>query len=452
LVDGGKWLCRFAVRDNAKRQATSNRFAFFRGRCTSIRLDVSRRRLDDGGEVWVLLAILMFGQTQASPLAAEPGVYVVTMGPGDASWEKFGHNMLWFHRPDRGIDVAWNWGIFDFNQKFFIPHFLEGKLWYWMGGDADAAGLIDFYLHDDRTIWMQELNLSPAQQQQLWDFCLWNSQEEHKYYKYDYYTNNCSTQVRDAIDHIIGGQISRLATTMPMDVTYRSETLRLIADALPLYVGIDFILGQPVDRPLTAWQEMFIPMRMRERLNQIQIIDDAGNQVPLVKKEILLNTSKRPPLRNYPPNWIGWFLLAGAIIGAALAWLGRLGSRWRKWGFAIVAVSWSLLAGFAGWFLVYAWTLTDHVDARNNENILQLSPLMLPLVVLIPLALAGWRKSSRAALVLAGISLVGCVLGLMMKILPTMHQVNGNIIALAIPANLGLVWALWKLSVKGKTQ
>jgi hypothetical protein len=39
-----------------------------------------------------------------------------------------------------------------------------------------------------------------------------------------------------------------------------------------------------------------------------------------------------------------------------------------------------------------------------------------------------------------------------MKILPTMHQVNGNMIALAIPANLGLVWALWTLSVKGKTE
>jgi hypothetical protein len=404
--------------------------------------------------VWALLAILLLGQTQASPLAVEPGVYVVTMGPGDASWEKFGHNMLWFHQlPQSGIDVAWNWGVFDFAQKNFILHFLQGKLWYWMDG-FDAGGSIDFYLHDDRTIWLQQLNLTQLQQQELWEFCLWNAQEQHKYYKYDYFTNNCSTQVRDAIDLAIGGQIARVATTMPTDVTYRSETSRLMAGDLPLYIAINFILGQPVDRPLSAWQEMFIPMRMRERLNQIQIQGD-GNPIPLVKKEILLHTSSRPPMRETPPNWVGWFLLAGAIIGAAQAWLGHLArreSRRAAWGLAIVAVLWSFLAGFAGWFLIYAWTLTDHIDTRNNENILQLSPLMLPLIVLIPLALAGWRRSSWAALILAGISLVGCAVGLAMKIFPAMNQVNSNMIALAIPANLGLVWALWQISLKGKPQ
>ena len=33
---------------------------------------------------------------------------------------------------------------------------------------------------------------------------------------------------------------------------------------------------------------------------------------------------------------------------------------------------------------------------------------------------------------------------LLLKVLPTMDQVNWNMIALAIPANSGLAWALWK--------
>ncbi|HMB95276.1 MAG TPA: hypothetical protein VKK61_04480, partial [Tepidisphaeraceae bacterium] len=235
---------------------------------------------------------------------------------------------------------------------------------------------------------------------------------------------------------------------------YRSETSRLVADDFVLYTALYFILGQPTDRPINAWQEMFLPMRMRERLSAMKISDEAGNEIPLVKKEILLHTSKRYSLRVKPPNWIGWFLLAGLIIGSVEVWLAHLArrdSRRAAWIFVIVAVLWSLLAGVAGWLLIYFWTLTDHLVTRDNENLLQLSPLMLPLVVLIPLAMGKRQRAAKAALIFAGLSLVGCLLGLAIKILPSMYQINGNMIALAIPANAGLVWALWMLNVKRKT-
>ena len=399
--------------------------------------------------VWLLIAILLSGQTQSAPVQAEPGVYVITMGPGDAPWEKYGHNMLWIHRPDRDLDVAWNWGVFDFAQKNFIFHFLQGRLIYWMEG-FKAQPAIDYYLGDDRTIWIQELNLSPAQQDELSDFCLWNSREENKFYRYDYFLDNCSTRVRDAVDQTLLGQLKRRATTMPSDVTYRYENSRLVADTFILYAGTDFILGQPVDRKMSVWDEMFIPMRMRDRLNQMTIADDTGRQVPLVKKEILLHTSKRLPLRDRPPNWTGWFLLVGIIVGGVQAWLGKLAldERRRKKWFGLLAMLWCFIAGAAGWFLVYAWTGTDHLAVRDNENILQLSPLMLPLVLIIPLMLRGWRRADRIALVLAGLALGGCVLGLVMKILPSMNQVNWNFIALAVPANAGLFWSIWKFNTK----
>ena len=56
---------------------------------------------------------------------AEPGseltVYLMTMGPGDAVWEKFGHNAIWIRDTTRGFDAAYNWGLFDFNDVDFIP-------------------------------------------------------------------------------------------------------------------------------------------------------------------------------------------------------------------------------------------------------------------------------------------------------------------------------------------
>ena len=56
---------------------------------------------------------------------AAPGshleVFLMTIGPGDAIWERFSHNAL-VVRDDRDqTEVAYNWGIFDFNDTDFIP-------------------------------------------------------------------------------------------------------------------------------------------------------------------------------------------------------------------------------------------------------------------------------------------------------------------------------------------
>lgn len=386
-----------------------------------------------------------------APMVFKPGAYIITMGPGDAVWEKFGHNMLWIHDPDRGMDAAFNWGLFDFEQKNFIFNFLQGRLWYWMDG-FDAWESLRGYLEDDRTIWIQELNLSQTQRQALWNLCVWNAQEQNKRYLYDYYRDNCSTRLRDAVDQVLGGQIRKQTGDMPSELTYRLETCRLMAGNPLLYTALYFILGQPVDRSLTVWDEMFIPMRMRQRLNQLTISNEAGQQIPLVRNEVLLHVSRRAPVRENPPNWTVWFMLAGVLIGGGQALLGdrACNSHPARWGFAAIAMPWSFVAGFAGWFLVYGWWFTDHVAVRGNENILQLSPLMFPLVVLLPLTLAGQIKAGRIALILAAMSFAASGLGLILKLLPAMNQTNTNMIALALPANAGLAWGLWRLITKRK--
>ena len=379
--------------------------------------------------------------------SAEMSAAIVTIGPGDEVWEKFGHNMLLIHNPQRGLDVAFNWGVFDFGPDF-IPHFLQGKLIYWMEG-YDAGPVIDGYRKADRSIWVQELNLTPAQCQQLWDLCVWNSRDENKSYRYDYFTDNCSTRVRDALDAGTGGQFKAVATKLPSNLTCRSETLRLTCSEWWLYVGLDFVLGHPVDRPMSAWEEMFIPMRMRDRLNQIQIADASGHQLPLVKREVTLYASTKPPLRETPPFAVPWFALAGLLIGAGATLLARCRGKWVcRWSFIGLAGAWLLLCSFGGLLLIYFWTLTDHSAVRPNENILQLpGPVNLALLVLIPFAIRpAWRRATKLALILASATLATCVIGLLLKPLPMMYQQNWNMIALALPANTGLAWAMWTLN------
>ena len=111
--------------------------------------------------------------------SAKPGsnltVYLLTMGPGDQVWEKFGHNAIWIHDDAAMTDIAYHWGLFDFADKDFVPRFIQGRMRYSMGA-FDMSQTVDAYRQTNRTVWAQELNLTPAQRQKLADFIAWNIQ------------------------------------------------------------------------------------------------------------------------------------------------------------------------------------------------------------------------------------------------------------------------------------
>jgi hypothetical protein len=143
---------------------------------------------------------------------------------------------------------------------------------------------------------------------------------------------------------------------------------------------------------------------------------------------------------------VPWYLLAGTAIGAgALLLAGSVRiSAAARYGFLALAGGWAALAGLAGLVLAGLWGLTDHVMAYRNENLLLLDPLTLLLVPILFAAVRGQQKDRRGvrlAVTVAGLSL----LGLGLRFLPGFHQVNGPIVALALPANLGIAAALVRL-------
>jgi hypothetical protein len=92
--------------------------------------------------------------------------------------------------------------------------------------------------------------------------------------------------------------------------------------------------------------------------------------------------------------------------------------------------------------LLGLWSLTDHTAAYRNENVLQFTPLALPLVWLIP-GIVKRARTDRWALQLA-VAVAGfSVLGLVLKVVPVFDQVNGQIIAVALPAQVGLAASIW---------
>ena len=397
---------------------------------------------------WSLLAgalLLAPAVARGAVQVPEPGselrVYLMTMGPGTLVWERFGHNAIWIHDPASPPDTAYNYGLFDFRQENFLLRFIRGQMWYWMAG-LPAEPYLKTYVRDNRSVWLQELALPPAARLQLRDFLRWNERPEHRFYHYDYYEDNCSTRVRDALDRVIGGAIREQTAEVPTGTTYRFHTQRHTANDPPIFTGLLLALGPGVDRPISAWEEMFLPMALRKHVRRVTLPGPGGTRVPLVAGERTLFDSTAPVPPEAPPSWLPWYLLLGSLIGGLAARLGASRRRGGRRGLALLVLVWGVLGGLGGVVLAILWGLTDHVMAYRNENLLQLSPLLLALALLAPLGLwgggraVGWAR--RLALLLAGMSLAGFLI----QALPGLDQVNGPIIALLLPIHAGVAAGL----------
>jgi hypothetical protein len=382
------------------------------------------------------------------PSARPPGltVYLMTMGPGKAVWERFGHNAIWVHDPVRGTDQAYNYGLFDLRQEKFLVRFLQGRMWYWMQG-FPAQSYVETYRRANRSVWIQELEMTPSAKRELQQFLEWNERPENRFYHYDYYRDNCSTRVRDALDRALGQRIQDYAVNRPTGKTYRSHTQRLTANDPLVYTGLLIGLGHPVDREISAWDEMFLPLALREHMRNVTVAGQDGREVPAVRSEQTLFESSAPVPPADPPFWLPAYLGLGVLIGAGMIALGIAGRRSRRGraGFLAFSLVWTLLVGVLGLLLAGLWALTDHTAAYWNENLLQLNPIALALLPLLPRPTRA--PGSRLGLIIAALLVGLSVAGLLLKALPGFSQVNGEIIALALPIHLGLFLGAWQMGL-----
>lgn len=389
-------------------------------------------------------AALSHAQRPAAP-PPEPGtslvVSVLTFGAGDAVWERFGHNAIRIRDLRTGLDLAYNWGMFDFDQPRFIQRFLSGDTRYWVEAFHTPA-LLEYYVRTDRHSVEQVLALTPAQRVAIATLVAENAREEHKYYRYDYFRDNCSTRVRDAIDRVLEGTLERRFSTITTAHSYRSETVRLLTpDPFP-QAGTDFALGPRADRPMSAWQAMFVPMRLRDYLRDVTIAVAGDSTVPLVAEERVLHAARRLPepeeartiaLGTWGPILGVWMLL--------LVPIGATGRRRTRIPAAIIGGLWLILTGALGIILLGMWLASAHVFWYRNLNLLLVSPLAL--VAAVPLAIALWRGRASRWLRWLLVALVAQA-GLALLLAPFVPQHLSGPLLLVLPAHLGLAAATWR--------
>lgn len=397
------------------------------------------------------LAALLLALLAPRTAAAEPGdeltVYVLTFGPGDHAFFKFGHDAIWIHDESapRSVpikrDAVYNWGTFAFGDPALIPKFVQGRFMYWLS--KQTIGLtVRLYQAENRSVVAQELNLTAAQKRELRDMVEENAKPENKHYKYDYYRDNCATRVRDVVDRVLGGKLKE-ASQAPATMTWRQHTLRLTQGDAVLSMALTVVMGSVIDKPLNQWEEMFLPAYVQEGMRRVKVPGPGGTEVPLVKSEKELTHSTRPPVPAEPPSWLIWNLVAGALIGGGVLLSAR--SARRSLGARVGLGALLFLIGFLcilGCLFVFVWIGTDHEVGWHNENILQLAPWGVALMGLCFGAARLRPRAVRRARLVVTAALAASALGLVWKVLPWMRQDNYWIIAFALPMWAGTLSGL----------
>jgi hypothetical protein len=365
-------------------------------------------------------------------------VSLITYGPGDIYWERFGHDAIELRDTASGEEVDFNYGVFNFDEKNFFFNFARGQMHYLIDAETTADEEA-FYAQAGRSVTKQKLALTAQQAAALRDFLFWNLRPENATYNYDYYVDNCTTRVRDALDRALGGVIKARLTKLPGGMTYRQQTVRLMSAQPWLMLILDLGLGPYADQPLNAWQESFLPEELQKNIRNITVADGHGGTQPLVQSETLLSPNRLSTPPTTPPALRIPLGIAGLIIAALIV------ATWRyaRTAYALLGSLYLLLAGLVGLVMLMLWTLTSHHSAWANANLLLFNPLAFLLMRSV------WRNRrniapSRFANGALMLQLLALLIALLLHLLPGVVQQNLPWILFALPCWLALAWSLRK--------
>lgn len=378
-------------------------------------------------------------------------VFLLTMDQGDAVWERFGHNALVIKDHERGEELAWNWGLFDFDEVDFIPRFLRGTMRYQMG-PFPVEPMVRSYIDANRSVYAHEIFLTDEEAETLDRLVRVNYRPENRAYTYHYYLDNCSTRIRDLLDQVLGGLLSTTFDTDPTAKSFRWHSRRLVQETTWVDQGLSFLLGMRGDYPRTRWENMFVPMEMMVHLEGLERPLEGGGTAPLMGTREVIHEADRPPPPNEAPGYSAVWLLLGLAGGAgvgALAGQASRGTRGGVAGLSVLVGFWGLFSGILGAILISAW-FTDHDFIQANLNLFQTNPLGLLLMVVAPPALIRpglWRgRWGRTAARLAVLIAILSAFAAMLQFFTPLHQGNAEVISIALPINLAVAWALARVS------
>ena len=292
---------------------------------------------------------------------------------------------------------------------------------------------LQHYREMGRGVRMQWLNLDQKQIRDLYTRLAENAKPENSRYTYDYYLSNCATRVRDSLDTILKGEIKTQLSSPSLGNTFRSESVRLAWPAKWMAMGFHVGLGPAADKPLSRWDEAFIPMRLRDSLRLVKLSD--GSALVTSEQELVPHRLSLPP--GDMPQWKKTAFLIGIFLAMGILFLAKRAPRLLA---GIAGVFW-LTAGLLGCLMLFVWFGSAHWAGYKNANLLLLSPLGL---ALLPGAWHKLRNKKTGAyfnrclwLMAASAATAG-----FLQFLPFLAQQNFEWVLMLLPVHLALAKAL----------
>lgn len=338
---------------------------------------------------WVMITVMsvVLGVRAASPV---PGhnvspdtlrVSLITCDQGPDIYQVFGHSAVRIQCSGaHGFDWVFNYGIFSFSDDF-IYKFTKGETDYLLGVYDFNDFIVDYVMRGS-SVYEQEIDLTPAQRERLFNMLVENAAPQNRVYRYNFLFDNCATRPRDMIEKAIAvdGEHIRYEVCDSLK-SFRSLIRHYAANYSWLTFGIDLALGHDLDRKATWREQMFVPLILNNACNHAAIVQQDGTlSRPVVKGEATLYASGYIPVLPPTPWYISplfvaivLFLLTTAITACDVRKM-RL-SRW----YDTMIFTALFVAGIIIYFLVLC---SEHPATAFNINALWITPCAIIAAVL----------------------------------------------------------------------
>ena len=314
--------------------------------------------------IFVLLCLFSIMQSNAQVnLSVYSEISIVTAGPGEALYEKFGHAAIRIKDPVLNLDLIYNYGVFDFNQPNFLLNFADGKMYYVLAR-YDFKYFLSSYKKDKRWLKQQVLNLNKTEKQQLFLYLENNARIENATYPYDPFFNNCASKLKDITTVILKENVVLNSEKIKDKSTLRELMNQEITWNTWGNFGINLITGRILDQERNQLEYTYLPDYLFKTIKNGKIKRD-HKIINLVKREDVLLDFDEISTNTSLFNPLAFFTLLALIV--SLITIKDIKNQKRtKWLDFIIF----FLTGIVGLILTYFWFFSSHKTAPDNYNVL----------------------------------------------------------------------------------
>jgi hypothetical protein len=312
------------------------------------------------------------------PITEDARASVLTMLPGDGLHALFGHTAIRISDPQTGLDRVYNYGTFDFGDPLFVPRFIHGQMDYFLSV-PDFHRTVDHYQRvEGRPVLEQQLNLFASEVATLFTFLERNAQPEHRYYRYDFFFDNCSTRPRDVLEHVLGERLEYGLAGAERGPTFRQLLAPYLVHRPALRDGMFVLLGTPADRRATPRETMFLPIELFDVLEGATVLRDTPE--PLV---VRTDTLSWVAGYEWPRRSIPWLLVFTSLLLVAGIWWTMREFKSGAYQSAIPDVILFGLTGLIGVIMLYMGYISHHEVTGPNLNLFWAWPTHLVAAVML---------------------------------------------------------------------